>query len=53
MTTIRENLQTLRNFIAQVPAKEIELNSTQNETPCGTTYCVFGWAAASNLFEGL
>lgn len=53
MPTIRENLRTLRAVIEAVPLEKFDLSSTSDIDGCGTTFCVFGWAAACGRFPGL
>lgn len=53
MPTIRENLLTLRAVIEAAPTELFDLGFTVQKVDCGTSFCVFGWAAACEQFPGL
>ena len=46
-----DNCERLADFMERLPAEEH--NQGRYANPCGTPACALGWAAFSNLFEGL
>lgn len=51
MTFYADNCERLANYMERLP--EEEHNQGRYANPCGTPACALGWAAFSNLFEGL
>lgn len=51
MTFYADNCERLANYMERLP--EEDHNQTRYANPCGTPACALGWAAFSNLFEGL
>ena len=46
-----DNCERLADYMERLPAEEHDQSRYAN--PCGTPACALGWAAFSNLFEGL
>lgn len=46
-----DNCERLADYMERLPAEEH--NQGRYANPCGTPACALGWAAFSNLFEGL
>lgn len=59
MPTVLENLTYLKNLIASVPDKQLDLSKFKQDAPdadepeisCGTLYCVAGFAASAPYFQ--
>lgn len=51
MTFYADNCERLAKYMERLP--EEDHNQARYANPCGTPACALGWAAFSNLFEGL